>query len=416
MAYDKKDFERVGDLADIVQEIGSRIELKKVGSNYQGCCPFHSEKTPSFTVSPTKKIWKCFGCGESGDVIAFVAKHESISQVAAMRKLAGSYGIEVSSNHKEEEDGATDKQEAYTALKIAQIVFESALLHNVAAKRYIVSRGISNIDIVKTWGIGYAASDYRVEASEIGMNLSGLKKDGRWFFRNRIMFPIEDISGRVIGFGGRREEGGKSKAKYINSQETPLYNKSSVLYGIRQALPHIRKTKTVIITEGYFDVIMLHQVPGLNKAVAPCGTALTVSQAAILAKYANTAVIMFDGDAAGLKATANAIESLIQAGFKDIEITLFPDGCDAADMAVDSGFDLSTFIDNVKQISAIDFLLDKIVGDSEEKCKVLLDIISKCPSPLRRDDYIRIIAENTTYSQNSLTEELNIILKRRAYS
>ena len=415
MTYDKKDFEAVVEAVDIKKEIELRIgALKKAGSNYQDCCPFHSEKTPSFTISPTKKIWKCFGCGEQGDVISFVSKYDQISQMEAMRKLAKENGITVAQIEKEEE-GVTNLQQAYTALKVAQVTFESELLRNKTAKRYIVERGIDTALLVKHWGLGWAGSQYDLQADQKGKEIAGLTKEGRLFFRNRLMFPIQDITGRIVGFGGR-DLSGASKAKYINTQDTPLYHKSKVLYGLHQAIKHIKKSGICIITEGYFDVIMLHQVKGLEKAVAPCGTSLTKEQAAILAKHAAIAMLMFDGDKPGQKATIRAIESLIAVGFKKIEVSVLPDGVDAADLILDCNRDLSLFIDNVENVDGFHFLYKNIEGDDETKIKAILKMIANCPSPLRRDLYIRELADNSKFSQYTLIDELAILLRRKAWA
>lgn len=410
--YDKKDFEAVIEAADILHEIESRVgNVKRVGSNHQCCCPFHAEKSPSFTVSPVKKRWKCFGCSEGGDVISFVSKYDNISPMEAMRKLAKIYGVVITEPQSDSE-GPDDKQSACIALKIAQIHFASALLHNKTAKRYIVERGIRSPEVLKHWGIGWADDNYTIDADEVAMNNAGLVRDGKNFFHSRIMFPITDITGRVLGFGAR-DISGRFKSKYINTPDTIVYNKSQVLYGLRQALPRMKQLNTVIITEGYMDVINLHQIPGYDCSVATCGTALTKEQSIVLSKYAKTAVIMYDGDKAGRRASIRAIEILLAAGFKKIEVVIFPDGVDAGQLALESGFNASTFNDNVSCVSCIEFLAEVEEMDGDERIYDILKIISNSPSPLRRDEMIRELADLTKYSQHSLIEELDILLKRR---
>lgn len=400
--YEKSDFDAVVKSASLRKEIEVRIgQLKPSGTTLTACCPFHSEKSPSFHVSESKNIWKCFGCGESGDVITFVSKYDNISPLEAMRKIAKDYGIKVMEPKKEEEIASIVQM--YTALKVAAIEFASKLLHDRSIKRYVYERGIINVDILKTWNIGYAPEAYEIIADEKAMVDSGLKKpDGKMFFRNRLMFPIEDVAGRIVGFTARALSTDQ-KQKYINTPETEVYHKSKHLYGMRQALNAMRENKSCIVVEGPFDVIAMHNA-GYNMTVGSLGTSLTIEHAQLLIRYCNDIVLMYDGDTAGKKATVRAIPNLWEAGFKTIEVAVLPEGKDPADCAND----------DFKSISSVSFLYNYIdEEDLEKKIIRIIEIISKCPSPVRRDILIRELAEESKMSQYSLVEELNNSLKKR---
>jgi len=400
--YDNTQFKNVVSTADLLQEVEARMgKLKRVGTSHQGCCPFHTEKSPSFSVATNKSMWKCFGCGESGDVISFVAKFDKISQMEAMKLLAKKYGIELP--EPEGDISASELQEIATTLKIQAIAFTSALLGNKEAKRYIVNRGINTPEILKHWNLGYAPKDYPIADKRIAEMAGLYNSKGNLLFRDRIIFPIEDIVGRIIGFTARSIiiDG----PKYINSPETHLFKKSKVLYGIRQAIAAIKASKIVVITEGPFDVIALHNA-GITTAVATCGTAFTKEHADMLLKHCNNALLFFDGDKAGRQATIRAIENLFAAGFKGVEVAILPEGKDAAD--------ISANLDDVKTEEAIEFLFKHTeMDDEEEKMNFILSIIAKCPTPIRRDILVRELADCSNYSQYTLIEQLNQLLYKR---
>lgn len=401
--YDNTQFKAVVNTADLLQEVEARMgKLKRVGNSHQGCCPFHTEKSPSFSVASNKSIWKCFGCGESGDVISFVAKYDKISQMEAMKLLSKKYGIELP--EPEGDISASEMQEIATTLKIQAIAYSSALLDNKEAKRYIVKRGITTPEILKHWNLGYAPKEYTIQTDRKIAELAGLfNSKGNLLFRDRIIFPIEDVTGRVIGFTARSiiVDG----PKYINSPETPLFKKSKALYGIRQAIASIKASKMAVITEGPFDVIALHNA-GITTAVGTCGTAFTKEHADMLFNYCNTALLFFDGDKAGRQAAIRAIENLFAAGLKGVEVAILPEGQDAADIAGD--------LESVTSVQAIEFLL-KHSGyeDEEDKINFILSVISKCPTPIRRDLLVRELADCSNYSQYSLIEQLNQLLYKR---
>jgi DNA primase len=403
MTYDKTIFEAVVNAADLQYEVEARMgKLKRVGNSMQGCCPFHAEKSPSFSLSSQKNMWKCFGCGESGDVISFVAKYDKISPMEAMRLLATRYNIPMP--EATADVSASDIQDIAATLKIAAIKFTSSLLNNKEVKRYIVNRGITSMDMVKHWNLGYAPMSYELDTVKKIEALAGLHNSkGDWLFRDRIMFPIEDITGRILGFTARSII--ITGPKYLNSPETALFHKSKALYGIRQAIASIKSSKMVVITEGPFDVIALH-ANNVTSAVGTCGTAFTKEHAEFLKRYCDKALCFFDGDKAGRQATIRAIENLFAAGFKGVEVAILPEGKDAADVA--SNLELVT------DETAMEFLSKNIeADDEEEKINAILSIISRCPTPIRRDILIRELADLTNYSQFSLIEQLNQVLSRR---
>lgn len=398
--YEKIDFDAVIKAASIGKEIQQRIgKMRHIGQNLSSCCPFHTEKTPSFTVSETKGIYKCFGCGETGDVISFVAKFDNITQSEAMRKLAKDYGIRVT-EYKEE--NIEHLQQMYSALKVAAIKFSSELLHNKTIKRYIYERGIKNADILKTWNIGYAPDKYDLIADKNALKSVGLFSQNGYIFRDRITFPIEDIAGRIVGFTARSLT--NNKQKYLNTAETEIFHKSNILYGIRQALSSIRMHKTAIVVEGTFDVINMHNI-GMNMTVGTLGTSFTIEHANTIAKYADNCLLIFDGDNAGKKATERAIRNLLTAGIKTIEVCQLPEGIDPA---------MFKNQDEIPEsISIIKFLYETREGDMEQNLKDVLSVVAESKSMLKRDLLVRELAEESGVSQYALIDELNNILSKR---
>jgi len=321
MAIDQRFFDELIDRCDIVEVVSSYLPLKRAGGNYSALCPFHNEKTPSFSVSREKQIFKCFGCGEGGNVISFVMKIENLPFLDAVRMLAERVGMEMPENEWDGE-GARKERERLTALnREAARYFHETLLSDrgAAAREYLARRGISQKSI-KMFGLGYADDswDSLIKAmqakgfdnSELERSrLAGRGKSGGLynFFRDRIMFPISDLRRNVVAFGGRVLQGDGDGRKYINSPDTPVYNKSRVLYGMN--LAKSSKANQFILVEGNLDVIALHQA-GFDSAVASCGTAFTADQAKLLGRYTAEVVLCFDADAAGQNATRKAIDIL----------------------------------------------------------------------------------------------------------
>jgi DNA primase len=338
---EKESIEALKSSIDIVDVIGNYLELKKAGSNYKANCPFHGEKTPSFVVSPSKQIFHCFGCGVGGDAIKFVMDYEKLSYPEAVEKLASSFNFSLR---------YTQGDDSYSGIKrileSIQIWYVKTLEHTLKAKEYLTSRGISQNSIEK-FGIGYVSDSQSVikflnsthlplpKAVEAGILAQDNK--GNLYARliDRVIFPIYSPSGAIVGFGGRTMS--NHPAKYINSPQTKLFNKSRLLYGYNLAKDTIYKTKQIIVCEGYLDVIMLHQA-GFESAVATLGTALTSEHLPLLRKGEPKVILAYDGDKAGVAAALKAAKMLSSGGF-DGGVVLFPDGLDPADMVANEQID-----------------------------------------------------------------------------
>lgn len=307
---------------DIVEVIGRYVPLKRAGQNFSACCPFHNEKTPSFSVSPSKQFYHCFGCGAHGNALRFVMEHTGTPFVEAVTQLAQQVGLEVpqdtSRQSPEQRQAHRDAHHAaYTLLQSVANFYHDLLPRAEHAQRYLEQRGI-NADSIKTFQIGYAAgrvpnalvqhfSTHHSALQEHGL-ISLRERDQQPYdrFRDRLMFPIYDGQGRCVGFGGRCLDD-ENTPKYLNSPETPLFNKSRLLYGLHLARPHFRPAGCAIVVEGYLDVIMLHQ-HGIQNAVATLGTALNPDHLKLLFRQTDTIVFCFDGDAAGQKAAQRALD------------------------------------------------------------------------------------------------------------
>lgn len=302
------------DRTDIVDVIGDRVKIKKAGKEYVGLCPFHNEKSPSFTVSPAKQFYHCFGCGAHGDAIGFLLEHDGMSFVDAVETLAQRGGIPLPERQRDTREEKEQREEAdrlYGLLETAKKHFVTALKGNAGAIQYAKSRGLTG-KTAKDFGIGYAAGD--VASAFVGVptkdlieaGLLALNEDtGQLYdkFRQRLMFPILDEKGRAIGFGGRII--GSGKPKYLNSPESRIFHKGMELYGLHQAKQAIRQSRSVVVLEGYMDVAMLHQ-HGEHRAVAALGTSLTEDQVRRLYRMADEIIFCFDGDRAGQAAAARA--------------------------------------------------------------------------------------------------------------
>ncbi len=331
---DNASIESLKNSIDIVDVIGNFIELRKAGANYKANCPFHGEKTPSFVVSPSKQIYHCFGCGVGGDSIKFVMEFEKLSYPEAIEKLASMYNFSLAYTK-----GSSDYSDAKRVLEFIQTWYVKNLENNPTAKQYLLNRGISQNSIEK-FGIGYVPEGASVmhflnsallplpKAVEAGVIAQGV--GGGYYARlvERITFPIFSTSGAAVGFGGRTIT--NHPAKYINSPQTKLFNKSRLLYGYDLAKESIYKDKKLIVCEGYLDVVMFHQA-GFTQAVASMGTALTPEHLPLLRKGEPKIILAYDGDKAGIAAALKAAQMLSVAGF-DGGVVLFPDGQDPADL------------------------------------------------------------------------------------
>jgi len=333
--------ERLKQSIDIVDVVGTYIELKKAGANYKANCPFHGEKTPSFVVSPAKQIYHCFGCGAGGDAIRFVMEYEKLNYPEAIEKLASMYNIPLRYTK-----GREGGDELKRVLEAMQAWYRRNLEHAEHAKAYLRRRGVS-LQSIERFGIGYVPSSAEVmrfiDASAIPRpkaleaGILGQAEGGRVYPRlsERVTFPIHSPAGFLVGFGGRTL--GDHPAKYINSPQTKLFNKSRLLYGYHLSKEHIYKNKRLIVCEGYLDVIMLHQA-GFGEAVATLGTALTKEHLPLLRKGEPKVLLAYDGDKAGVAAALKAAQMLAQADF-DGGVALFPGGNDPADMVAEGRSD-----------------------------------------------------------------------------
>jgi len=331
---DNASIESLKNSIDIVDVIGNFVELRKAGANYKANCPFHGEKTPSFVVSPSKQIYHCFGCGVGGDSIKFVMEMEKLTYPEAIEKLASMFNFSLQYTK-----GSSDYSDAKRVLESIQTWYVKNLENNSTAKQYLLDRGIAQSSIQR-FGIGYVPDGNSVmnflnstllplpKAVEAGVLAQG--EGGRYYARlvERITFPIYSTSGAAVGFGGRTIT--NHPAKYINSPQTKLFNKSRLLYGYDLAKESIYKNKKLIVCEGYLDVVMFHQA-GFTEAVASMGTALTTEHLPLLRKGDPKIILAYDGDKAGVAAALKAAQMLSAAGF-DGGVVLFPDGQDPADL------------------------------------------------------------------------------------
>ncbi|MZH45812.1 MAG: DNA primase, partial [Nitrospinae bacterium] len=336
--------DEIRDRADIVAVISDHVVLKKAGKNYKGLCPFHSEKTPSFSVSPEKRIYHCFGCGTGGNVFKFLMEIQSISFPDAIKILAERTGIPLPRNNSDSSSDPRQKErEALRKINEAATRYFQSLLKNpeagLSARNYLKSRHFDS-KTLERYRVGWAAPSWRgllthvqqkgsvAQEQLIKSGLVTKKEDGSSVydrFRGRVIFPIKDLHSNIIGFGGRSIDE-ENQPKYLNSPETPLYQKSETLFGMDQAKLAIRKENQVILVEGYFDQMRAVQ-NGIEHVVATCGTALTPKQASILRNHAETAVLVFDSDSAGRSAAEKGFDILLEQGL-NVKIVVLPEGQD----------------------------------------------------------------------------------------
>ncbi|MGM0395427.1 MAG: DNA primase [Bacillota bacterium] len=420
MTYANDDvLEKIKDQMDIVELVGEYVHLKKSGSNYVGLCPFHSEKTPSFTVSESKQIFHCFGCGEGGDGIKFIMKRENLDFVDALKFLAEKYGIpwEDSLNKDESEE----KKELYQMNMDAARYFHKNLTEVRLSKEYLSARGITG-ELARKFGLGYATDSWDGlikhllekgynEKSMIKAGLAGQRKDKSGYFdkfRNRIIFPIIDTRGRVVGFGGRVLD--NNLPKYLNSPDTMIFNKGYHLYGLNLVARNSDR-KRILLVEGYMDVISLYS-SGIEFSVASLGTALTKNQGKLLKRYGEEIFICYDSDKAGVKATLRAIDVLRSI---DIEpkVVLLPEGYDPDDFIREHG--KAVFQKKIETaLNYVDFKVyilkeDYNIKEPEGKIgftKEVAKIIKTMNSPVGQDVYIDKISEETGVSREAIQREV----------
>jgi len=418
--------EKIKSQNDIVDVISERVRLRKAGRNFTGLCPFHNEKTPSFSVSQEKQIYKCFGCGEAGNVISFVMKEKNLPFIEAVKYLANRANIPLEIGNGEKSKVTKRKELLYRVNVEAAKFFFSNLMNNQNAKEYFLNRGIKE-ETIKKFGLGFANDSWNslmfylrkkgindVLLEEAGL-ISVNKEKGRKYdrFRNRVMFPVFDYQGKVIGFGGRVLD--DSKPKYLNSPETLVFQKGTNLYGLNFALKHNMNERYFVIVEGYMDLISLHQY-GITNVVASLGTALTINQARLLKRYADKVIISYDADMAGQMATLRGLEILRTAGF-DVRVLSIPQGKDPDEYVRSNGRDAF-----LKLVNSAEPLIDYRIKKAEEGinfknsqslilyAKRIMEIISDL-DPVEKDVYIKKASENTGIKEQTLYDILKSKMK-----
>ncbi|SKB63034.1 DNA primase [Malaciobacter marinus] len=403
----KESIDNLKNHLEIVDVVSQSLELKKSGANFKACCPFHGEDTPSFVVSPAKQIYHCFGCGAGGDSIKFVMEYEKLTYPEALEKLASMYNVTLNYD----ETNSKPKLDLKVLETINQY-YQKLFTNNTIAKDYIKSRGISEFSIEK-FEIGYAPKSIDTinylksnflnlaDAKDLGVIDSG--QNGLYSrFIERITFPIYGLNSKIVGFGGRTITG--HNAKYVNSPQTKLFNKSKLLYGYNLAKENIYKKNRIIVTEGYLDVIMLHQA-GFNTAVATLGTALTKDHLPILRRGEPKVIVAYDGDNAGLNAAFKASVMLSQSEFEG-GVIIFEEGKDPADMVKDGQIQkLNEIFSNPTPFInyAIDYIISKYeINDPMQKQKALHESNEylKSLSLLYQDEYKRYIAQKLSIREN----------------
>ena len=426
---DQPTIQRIMEAARIEEVIGDFVSLKKRGANHIGCCPFHNEKTPSFYVSPSKGIFKCFGCGEAGDVVKFLMKHEHYTYPEALRWLADKYHIEIKEEEltDEERQRQTERDGLFHVSDFAQKYFADLLWNDEMGRAvglsYFHGRGMSD-EIIKRFGLGYCLdewSNFTDHARKNGYSDTVLEKTGLTIFkdengkhrsydrfRGRVMFPIYSISGRVLGFSGRILSSEKQAAKYVNSPDSDIYNKSRILYGLYQARTAISKANKCYLVEGNIDVVSMHQ-SGVENTVASCGTSLTVEQIRLIKRYTPNVTVLYDGDSAGIKAALRAVDLLFAEGLH-VRLVLFPDGEDPDSYAQTYGSSalqeyLATHEDNFIMFKTR-VLLDDVKDDPIRKAEVTTETarsIALVSDMIERSEYIRQCSQLLRVSEDVLT-------------
>lgn len=416
--------QRVKQENDIVEIISEDVKLKKSGTNYFGLCPFHNEKTPSFSVSSSKQIYKCFGCGEAGNVISYVMKKSNVTFPEAVKILAERANINVDIN-KDNNSKNNTKDKIYQINLEAARYFFNNLTKNKKAVNYFINRGIT-IKTIKKFGLGYGKDSWDgllkylkskkyKENDMLGAGVIIKGKNNSFYdrFRNRVIFPVFNYRGKVIGFGGRVLD--SSKPKYLNSPETEIFKKGINLYGLNYAIKG-NNNDTFIIVEGYMDCIALHQF-GITNVVASLGTALTKNQAKLLKRYGNRVVISYDSDAAGQMATMRGLEILKDAGL-EVKILTVPDGKDPDEFVRKHGKE--AYMDLVNNaLPLIDYKIemqkkglnlkksDEIIKYVEKVINIIKDL-----DPIEIDMYIKRLSQELNVDNQTLYDELNKIIRK----
>lgn len=437
---DRSTIDRIMASADIVDVVKDFVSLRKSGTNYKGLCPFHDERTPSFMVSPTKQLCKCFSCGKGGNVVKFLMEHEQLSYPEALKWLGKKYGIEVRDKEQtaEQKAAATERESMFVVNEFARDFFVRTLRETVdgmaIGMSYFRRRGLRD-DIIKKFQLGFSPEDREALAQEarakgyedkfmVNTGLCIKTPEGKMFDRyaGRVIFPVHTISGRVVAFGGRtllskEEQKRRSIGKYVNSPESDIYSKKKELYGLYQAKSSIAKNDRVYLVEGYLDVISMHQ-SGVENVVASSGTSLTKEQVRLIHRFTSNVTVLYDGDAAGIHAALRGVDMLLAEGLS-IKVLLLPDGEDPDSFAqshspeafkqyiADHETDFITF--------KTDLLLKDAQGDPMRRASVIKDVVSSIsviPDNIVRQMYIHEFAGRMGIDENTIVNEVTIDRKR----
>ena len=430
----QKTIDKIFSTIRVEEIIGEYVQLKRAGTNFKGLSPFHEEKTPSFVVSPSKQIWKDFSSGKGGTAITFLMEIEGFTYPEALRHAAKKYGIEIEEDQveysEEQKKAQSEREILYKIHEVANTFFQENLWETEEGKTialsYFKERELHD-DIIKKFQLGYSpekknafteyalAKGYEKEILEkSGISIfpenspSGIDR-----FRERVIFPIHSFSGRVLGFGARILKSNVKTAKYLNSPETEIYHKSNVLYGLNQSKQAISRENLCLLVEGYMDVISLHQ-SGIENVVASSGTALTTEQIKLIKRLTENVTILFDGDAAGIKASFRSIDMLLSEGM-NIRVVLFPDGDDPDSFARKNPRDfVEDFIKNQAK-DFIDFkaeiLLKEANNDPIKKAEAIRDIVKSIgfvSNALKQEVYLKQVSTQFGLSEQSLFNELGV--------
>ncbi|GAB1857728.1 DNA primase [Flavobacteriaceae bacterium MHTCC 0001] len=426
--------DQVFETARVEEVIGDFVQLKKAGSNYKGLSPFSDERTPSFMVSPVKQIWKDFSTGKGGNVISFLMEHEHFTYPEAIKYLAKKYNIEIEETEQsnEQKEAANERESLYLVSEFANTYFQNILHKTDQGKSiglsYFKERGFTD-DTIKKFDLGYSLDEWQAftdAALKKGYKIEYLEKTGLTIvkpekhfdrFKGRVMFPIKSMSGRVLGFGGRILITDKKAAKYLNSPESDIYHKSKVLYGIYNAKQSIAKEDNCYLVEGYTDVIQFHQT-GIKNVVSSSGTALTSEQIRLINRLTKNITVLFDGDAAGMRASLRGIDLILEQGM-NVKVCTFPEGEDPDSFAKQNTLEDLTLYLKEKSKDFIQFKASVLYEDSKndpiKKAETIRDIVSsiaKIPDTIKKEVYVQECARIMDISEGVLFSTLAQIGKK----
>lgn len=430
--------QQILDAADVVEVVGEFVSLKKRGGNLMACCPFHNEKTPSFSVSPSKGIYKCFGCGKGGDAVRFLMDLEGFSYPEALKWLANKYSIEVQEKELSQEDvqAQNERESLLIATEFAQKYYHDQLLLEEEGRAiglsYFKERGF-NLETIQKFGLGYSKEDWSAftkQALKSGYKLEILEKSGLSIvredkepidrFKGRVIFPIHSVAGRTIAFGARILKPDPKAAKYLNSPESEIYYKSKIVYGIFQSKNAIRNENNCFLVEGYTDVVSLHQ-GGIENVVASSGTSLTKEQVQLIGRFSENITMLYDGDSAGINASLRGTDIILEEGL-NVRVVVFPDGEDPDSYIQKVG--AKEFKQYVKE-NQTDFIhfktkirLKEVGTDSIRRAELiaeLVETINKIPNPIQRAIFFKETAALLEISEELLVAEANKLNRKKQF-